>query len=190
MVILAVKILKNPNDFGTRGDSYNLTSGDIYYIQQLAKDLQSNAFRNKICNHVVLDKDVNVSIENNKVFINGIAMDNLKPEDVYQDINNQTYIDFRDAFQQLEKASISYANTAKSAGVISNYSDMNNRYIDVSGVAPETQFIYVTVPFEYLNSPQPITIKGISNLLTGPTFAQPFTLIKGGTIVTNHGARC
>ncbi|MCD5441175.1 hypothetical protein [Lactobacillus delbrueckii] len=44
---LAVKILNGSNDFGTRGDSYNLTSGDIYYIQQLAKHLQSNAFRNK-----------------------------------------------------------------------------------------------------------------------------------------------
>ena len=166
---LAVKILNGSNDFGTRGDSYNLTSGDIYYIQQLAKDLQSNAFRNKTFNHVVLGKDVNVSIENNKVLINGITMDNLKPEDVYQDTTGQTYIDFSDVFQQLISSSTSYTSTTQSKGVISNYSDMNNRYIDVSGVAAGTQIIYVNVPFEYLSDPQPITIKGISNSLTGPT---------------------
>ena len=150
---LAVKILNGSNDFGTRGDSYNLTSGDIYYIQQLTKNLQSNAFRNKTFNHVVLGKDVNVSIENNKVLINGITMDNLTPEDVYQDTTGQTYIDFSDVFQQLISASTSYTSTTQSKGVISNYSDMNNRYIDVSGVAAGTQIIYVNVPFEYLSDP-------------------------------------
>ena len=177
---LAVKILNGSNDFGTRGDSYNLTSGDIYYIQQLAKDLQSNAFRNKTFNHVVLGKDVNVSIENDKVLINGITMDNLKPEDVYQDTTGQTYIDFSDVFQQLISASTSYTSTTQSKGVISNYSDMNNRYIDVSGVAAGTQIIYVNVPFEYLSDPQPITIKGISNSLTGPTIVINVTGIPDG----------
>ena len=177
---LAVKILNGSNDFGTRGDSYNLISGDIYYIQQLAKNLQSNAFRNKTFNHVVLGKDVNVSIENNKVLINGITMDNLKPEDVYQDINGRTYIDFSDVFQQLVKASTSYASTPQSKGVIPNYDDMNNRYVDVSKVATGTQIIYVNVPFEYLSDPQPITIKGISNSLTGPTIVINVTGIPDG----------
>ncbi|WP_322192181.1 mucin-binding protein [Limosilactobacillus fermentum] len=177
---LAVKILNGSNDFGTCGDSYNLISGDIYYIQQLAKNLQSNAFRNKTFNHVVLGKDVNVSIENNKVLINGITMDNLKPEDVYQDINGRTYIDFSDVFQQLVKASTSYASTPQSKGVIPNYDDMNNRYVDVSKVATGTQIIYVNVPFEYLSDPQPITIKGISNSLTGPTIVINVTGIPDG----------
>lgn len=115
---LAVKILNSSNDFGTRGDSYNLTSGDIYYIQQLVQNIQSNAFRNKTFNHVVLGKDVNVSIENNKVLINGITMANLKPEDVSQDINGQTYIDFSDVFQQLMTASTNYASTSQSKDVI------------------------------------------------------------------------
>ena len=177
---LAVKILNGSNDFGTRGDSYNLTSGDIYYIQQLAKDLQINAFRNITFNHVVLGKDVNVSIENNKVLINGITMNNLKPEDVYQDTTGQTYIDFSDVFQQLISASTSYTSNTQTKDVISNYSDMNNRYIDVSGVAAGTQIIYVNVPFEYLSDPQPITIKGISNSLTGPTIVINVTGIPDG----------
>ena len=177
---LAVKILNGSNDFGTRGNSYNLTSGDIYYIQQLAKHLQSNAFRNKTFNHVVLGKDVNVSIENNKVLINGITMDNLKPEDVYQDTNGRTYIDFSDVFQQLVKASTSYASTPQSKGVISNYDDMNNRYVDVSKVATGTQIIYVNVPFKYLSAPQPITIKGISQEENGPTIVINVTDIPNG----------
>ncbi|WP_285007340.1 mucin-binding protein [Lactococcus garvieae] len=166
---LAVKILNGSNDFGTRGDSYNLTSGDIYYIQQLAKNLQSNAFRNTTFNHVVLGKDVSVSIENNKVLINGITMDNLKPEDVYQDTNGQTYIDFSDVFQQLVKASTSYASTPQSKGVISNYDDMNNRYVDITNVTPTNGIIYVNIPFQYLNAPQPITIKGLASSIDGPT---------------------
>ena len=165
---LAVKTLNGSNDFGTRGDSYNLTSGDIYYIQQLAKNLQSNAFRNKTFNHVVLGKDVNVSIENNKVLINDITMNNLKPKDVYQDINGRTYINFSDVFQQLVKASTSYTSTPQTKDVISNYSDMNNRYVDVSKVATGTQIIYVNVPFKYLSAPQPITIKGISQEKMAP----------------------
>ncbi|WP_337960141.1 collagen-binding domain-containing protein, partial [Leuconostoc mesenteroides] len=177
---LAVKILNGSNDFGTRGDSYNLTSGDIYYIQQLAKHLQSNAFRNKTFNHVVLGKDVNVSIENNKVLINSITMDNLKPENVYQDTNGRTYIHFSDVFQQLVKASTSYASTPQSKGVISNYDDMNNRYVDVSKVATGTQIIYVNVPFKYLSASQPITIKGISNLENGPTIVINVTDIPDG----------
>ncbi|MDT2621263.1 MucBP domain-containing protein [Lactococcus petauri] len=177
---LAVKILNGSNDFGTRGDSYNLTSGDIYYIQQLAKNLQSNAFRNTTFNHVVLGKDVSVSIENKKVLINGITMDNLKPEDVYQDTNGQTYIDFSDVFQQLVKASTSYASTPQSKGVISNYDDMNNRYVDVSKVATGTQIIYVNVPFKYLSASQPITIKGISHLENGPTVVINVTDIPNG----------
>ena len=127
------------------------------------KNLQSNAFRNTTFNHVVLGKDVSISIENNKVLINGITMNNLKPEDVYQDTNGQTYIDFSDVFQQLVKASTSYASTPQSKGVISNYDDMNNRYVDVSKVATGTQIIYVIVPFKYLSASQPITIKGISH---------------------------
>ncbi len=97
---LAVKVLDNSNDFGTRSDSYNLTSGDIYYIQQLAQNIQSNAFRNKTFNHVVLGDEVNVSIDTNKLLLNGLTTTNLKPEDVSQDTACQTYIDFGEAFHK------------------------------------------------------------------------------------------
>ncbi|HCT82910.1 MAG TPA: hypothetical protein DIC55_05710 [Streptococcus sp.] len=107
-------------------------------------------------------------------------MDKLKPEDVYQDTTEQTYIDFSDVFQQLISVSTSYTSTPQTKNVISNYSDMNNRYIDVSGVAAGTQIIYVNVPFEYLSYPQPITIKGISNSLTGPTIVINVTGIPDG----------
>lgn len=129
---------------------------------------------------MVLGKDVNVSIENNKVLINGITMANLKPEDVSQDINGQTYIDFSDVFQKLMTASTNYASTSQSKDVISNYSDVNNRYIDVSKVATGTQIIYVSIPFKYLSDPQPITIKGISNSVTGPTIVINVTDIPDG----------
>ena len=57
---------------------------------------------------------------------------------------------------------------------------MNNRYIDVSKVATGTQIIYVSIPFKYLSDPQPITIKGISNSVTGPTIVINVTDIPDG----------
>ena len=47
-------------------------------------------------------------------------------------------------------------------------------------MAAGTQIIYVNVPFEYLSDPQPITIKGISNSLTGPTIVINVTGIPDG----------
>ncbi|MGN1279443.1 MAG: YSIRK-type signal peptide-containing protein, partial [Limosilactobacillus sp.] len=59
---VAVGILNSNVDFGTRGESINLTKGDIYYIQQLNAALQSGSFRNENFNHVIFGQDVNIEI--------------------------------------------------------------------------------------------------------------------------------
>ena len=166
---IAVGILNSNVDFGTRGDSVHLTQGDIYYIQQLNTGLQNGSFRNEHFNHVVFGQDVNVEIINGQVYVNGHHMVNLKPEEVFKDATGSNYIDFPTVFQRLLKASNFYASQEESAGVIKDFTDQNNRYVDVSNAVAKDNVIYVNIPFEYLTHPQPIKIFGLSSKVHGPT---------------------
>ncbi|MEE6635423.1 collagen-binding domain-containing protein [Limosilactobacillus pontis] len=166
---IAVGILNSNVDFGTRGDSVHLTQGDIYYIQQLNTGLQSGSFRNELFNHVVFGQDVNVEIVNGQVHVNGHHMVNLKPEEVFKDAAGSNYIDFPTVFSRLLKASNFYASQEELAGVIKNFDDQNNRFVDVSNAVPKDNVIYVNIPFEYLTHPQPIKIFGLSSKVHGPT---------------------
>ncbi|MDD6431552.1 MAG: choice-of-anchor A family protein [Lactobacillaceae bacterium] len=183
---IAVGILNSNVDFGTRGDSINLTKGDIYYIQQLNTGLQSGSFRNELFNHVIFGKDVNVEIINGQVYVNGNHMVNLKPEEVFKDGAGTNYIDFPALFQRLLNAAGFYASQEESAGVIKDFSDMNDRFIDVSNAVPKDNVIYVNIPFEYLNAPQPIKIYGLSSKVNGPTVVINVIGMPAGSEVSIH----
>lgn len=183
---IAVGILNSNVDFGTRGDSIHLTKGDIYYIQQLNTGLQSGSFRNELFNHVIFGKDVNVEIINGQVYVNGNHMVNLKPEEVFKDGAGTNYIDFPALFQRLLKAAGFYASQEESAGVIKDFSDMNDRFIDVSNAVPKDNVIYVNIPFEYLNAPQPIKIYGLSSKVNGPTVVINVIGMPAGSEVSIH----
>ncbi|MFT9269748.1 MAG: collagen-binding domain-containing protein [Liquorilactobacillus nagelii] len=177
---VAVGALTSSIDFGTRGDSDNLTNGDIYYIQKLSAALESSSFRNTTFNHVVLGKDVAVSINGDQVSLDGVVMSNLKADDVYQDTNGNTYINFAQVFDELSANSTEYSTHENSSGVIESFSDMNNRYVDVSNATVEDGIIYVNIPFAYLNASQPITIKGVSSSIDGLTIIINVTDIPAG----------
>lgn len=160
---LAVKILNKANDFGTRGESPNLTSGDINYIQQLAQNLPGNAFRNTSFNHVILGKKIKVDKQADRVLINDTTINNLKPADVQSDVD-KPFINFDQVFNKLKLNSSTASNhSANSENVVANFTDMNNRYVDVSNAKAENGYIYLNIPFQYLSAPQPLTIKGLSN---------------------------
>jgi choice-of-anchor A domain-containing protein/LPXTG-motif cell wall-anchored protein len=178
---VAIGVLKSTVDFGTRNESDNLTSGDIYYIQELGTALESSSFRNTSFNHVVLGKDVNVSINGDQVLLDGVVMTNLKADDVYQDTNVNTYIDFAQVFEELSANSTEYATHQNSNGVIENFEDMNNRYVDVSKATADAGSVYVNIPFEYLSASQSITIKGVSSSIDGPTIVINVTDIPTGS---------
>ena len=166
---LAVKILNKANDFGTRGKSPNLTSGDINYIQQLAQNLPGNAFRNTSFNHVILGKGIKVDKQANRVLINDTPISNLKPADVQSDVD-KPFINFDQVFNKLKLNSSTASNhSTNSENVVVNFTDMNNRYVDVSNAKAENGYIYLNIPFQYLSAPQPLTIKGLSNSLVAPT---------------------
>ncbi len=179
---LAVGVLHHSNDFGTLEESANLTEGDIDYIQQLADNLQGNAFRNTTFNHVVFGKDVKITTdEDNRVLVNGVPIENLKPEDVYQDADGSTYIDFEKVFDELIQNSTQFSSQSDSAGIKKDFSDQNNRYVDVTNATPTDNIIYVNVPFSVLNAANPISIKGISSDTNGPTIVINVTDIPDGT---------
>lgn len=176
---IAVGTLGGSIDFGTRGDSIHLINGDIYYIQNLTDALNSGSFRNKEFNHVIFGNDIDVQIINDKVYVNGQCMDNLKTHEVFKDSAGTNYIDFEAVFKRLIKASEFYAEKENSAGVIFNVSDMNNRYIDVSKATATDNVIYVNVPAEYLAAPQPLKIYGLSSKIDGPTIVINVTGVSG-----------
>ena len=164
---IATALLNATVDFGTRHDSVNITAGDIDYIQQLTTNLKDCSFRNEKGNHVVLGEDVDYQENDGKVFINGVGMTHLKPGEVKKDADGKVYIDFDEVFKNLTSKSEEFYGKSETTGVIKDFSDMNNKVIDVSGVS-DNEIIYVDVDFKDLNAAQPLNIKGLSKDPNGP----------------------
>lgn len=166
---IAAGILGGNHDFGTRGESINLTQGDIYYIQQLKDALNTGSFRNEAFNHVVFGSDVKVEIRDGRVYVNDQLLANLTPEDVFKDGAGTVYIDFAKVFERLIEASDFYASQETANGVIIDFSDMNNKFIDVSKAEAVDNVIYINVPADQLSGPQEIKIFGLSSHKDAPT---------------------
>ena len=165
---IAVGILGGSIDFGTRGDSIHLSNGDIYYIQNLKDAINSGSFRNPAFNHVIFGNDIDIKVIDGKVYVNGQVMNNLKPEEVFYD-GDISYIDFQTVFKRLINASNFYTNQQTSNGVIIDFKDMNNQFIDVSNATATDGVIYVNIPSSILRGPQPIKIYGLSSNVNAPT---------------------
>ncbi|WP_318552300.1 collagen-binding domain-containing protein, partial [Leuconostoc inhae] len=169
---IAVQNLIDPNrDFGTRENNYNLTKGDLSYIQNIFNDqtLNDRAFRAD--NSVAILGEFIKIIKNaaNQIEINNGRVSTLNDDNTFQDVTGNKYIDFDKYFATLYDKSTLYSATAQSEGVITNFSDMNNQLVDVSNADQTQQFIYVDIDYSKLSGPQPITIKGLSNDLGGQT---------------------
>ena len=180
---LAVETLNNASsqDFGTRGDnSYNLTQIDISYIQNInGGAIKDNAFRNPNGNVVVLGSNISTEFTSDgKVKINGTqnGITNLKAEDVIKDSDGSVFIDFTQSFENFNAIVNNLDNKENSKDVIKNYSDMNNRTIDVSNAkSDQNGRVYVDIPFEYLQAAQPIKISGLSSNKNGNTIVMNVT---------------
>lgn len=166
---IAVGALRGNDEFGTEGGSVQLSKGDIYYIQRLIDGLGHDSFKNEEFNHVVFGSKVDVKVVDGKVFVNGREMPNLKPDEVFKDSENTFYIDFASVFKRLVKASDFYASQRTSEGVVENYSNINDRYIDVSKAKPTDNVVYVNIDARHLNVHRPINIYGLSSDKNAPT---------------------
>lgn len=143
-------------DFGTRGDSHNHTQGDIYYIE--SGTLKQNGFRHDR-DYIVLGDGFDLKTENGKVYANGIELTNVKPEEIKK---APGYLDIQAELAKLGQKADDFKKQPATPGVIANFSDMNNQYIDLSGVDPAEKTIFINIPAQLLANPQPITIKGLS----------------------------
>ena len=169
---IAVQNLVDSNrDFGTRSNNFNLTSNDVSYIQNINsnKQLNDSAFRadNSVA---ILGESIKIA-ENSagQMEVNDGRVSTLSTDNTYQDVNGNKYINFDDYFATLLNKAVSYKETAQSNGVVSDYSDMNNQSIDVSGVDKTQKYVYVDIDYSKLGNPQDVTIKGLSSQLDGPT---------------------
>lgn len=114
---------------------------------------------------MILGDDSNVEFKGNQVYVNGNRLDHLKKEDVQV---AKGYIDVKSELNTLKgNADADYLRGLnQSDGVIINSADMNNRSIDVSR-AKDNQIV-VNVDKDWLEAPQPITIKGLNSNANGP----------------------
>ena len=169
---IATANLKNADrDFGTRANNYNNTNNDLSYIQNIENNrtLNDRAFRanNSVA---VLGNSIKVAENSYKqIEINDRRVSTLSTDNTYQDKGTNKYIDFDQYFNDLTSKSSNYMNTSQSAGVETNFQDMNNQSINVSKADQTQKSIYVDIDYSKLSNPQDITIKGLSSKLDGPS---------------------
>jgi hypothetical protein len=169
---IAVQNLIDSNrDFGTRENNYNLTKGDLSYIQNISNNqiLNDRAFRS--VNSVAILGEFIKIVKNsaNQIEINGGRVSTLNEANTFQDAAGNKYIDFDKYFATLYDKAEAYSAITQSEKVITNFSDNNQQVVDVSKADQTQKFIYVDIDYSKLAGPQPITIKGLSNDLDGPT---------------------
>lgn len=148
------KLIDNP-DFGSRGNTPNRTTKDIYYIGN-AEKLSPNGFRTGN-NYVILGDDTNVKFSGDQVYVNGTRLDHLKKADVKV---AKGYLDIDSELHKLSNMADYLAGQFESADVKKDFTDMNNQVIDVS--ASQDALIIINIDSQKLSNPQPITIKGLS----------------------------
>ena len=156
---IATKALLNGPEFGTRGESQNHTTRDVYYIESI-NQIGANAFRTGN-NYVVIGDDSNVKFNGDQVLVNGNRLDHLKKADVHV---IKGYLDIDNELDSLKNTCGILASLPNDSKVIVDFGDMNNRFIDISQVDQGTDnLVIINIDASLLEQSQPITIKGLSS---------------------------
>ena len=151
-----------------------LLDKDISYIQNVT-NIASSSFvsaGDTRINKVIFGENVEIDVSNpNRPKVNGIDIDHLLAEEVYQDKNGNVYIDFDKEFAKLEQLSASLSEQKPVASyTASDFPDMNNRVIDVTDMQPdENGRIVINLSADVLAGNTPLTIKGLSSDKDGNT---------------------
>lgn len=152
---IATDFLDDSVDFGTRGESFNHTGGDIYYIKN-ANQLKENAFRGG--NYFIFSSDLKVKIKDNDVYVNGTKLTNVKPSQILHD---DDFINVSDELHKLTQKSKDLTNQKTSDNVTVDFTDNNNEVIDVSNASSKNGFVYANVNGSDLNKAGTFKIKGL-----------------------------
>ncbi|MGM8132513.1 collagen-binding domain-containing protein [Enterococcus hirae] len=170
---VATKELDANNNFGT-----DIITGDlqleINYVQA-TDSLIGSSFTSGDSNRVnkfVVGSSISTGIENDQAVVNGSRIDHLSASELYQDRPGNTYIDFDTEFAKLEGASESLMSiTPAKTYLSSDFSDMNNRTIDVTGMGSsdvviinvDASVLSLNTPLNIVNSENKILVMNVIN---------------------------
>lgn len=161
---VATKELDANNNFGT-----DIITGDlqleINYVQA-TDSLIGSSFTSGNSNRVnkfVVGSSISTGIENDRAVVNGSRIDHLSASELYQDRPGNTYIDFDTEFAKLEGASESLMSiTPAKTYLSSDFPDMNNRTIDVTGMG-SSDVVIINVDASVLSMNTPLNIVNSEN---------------------------
>ena len=161
---VATKELDANNNFGT-----DIITGDlqleINYVQA-TDSLIGSSFTSGDSNRVnkfVVGSSISTGIENDRAVVNGSRIDHLSASELYQDRPGNTYIDFDTEFAKLEGASESLMSiTPAKTYLSSDFPDMNNRTIDVTGMG-SSDVVIINVDASVLSMNTPLNIVNSEN---------------------------
>ncbi|EOD6218169.1 collagen-binding domain-containing protein [Enterococcus hirae] len=166
---VATKELDANNNFGT-----DIITGDlqleINYVQA-TDSLIGSSFTSGDSNRVV-GSSISTGIENDRAVVNGSRIDHLSASELYQDRPGNTYIDFDTEFAKLEGASESLMSiTPAKTYLSSDFPDMNNRTIDVTGMGSsdvviinvDASVLSLNTPLNIVNSENKILVMNVIN---------------------------
>ncbi|EMF0503718.1 choice-of-anchor A family protein [Enterococcus hirae] len=170
---VATKELDANNNFGT-----DIITGDlqleINYVQA-TDSLIGSSFTSVDSNRVnkfVVGSSISTGIENDRAVVNGSRIDHLSASELYQDRPGNTYIDFDTEFAKLEGASESLMSiTPAKTYLSSDFPDMNNRTIDVTGMGSsdvviinvDASVLSLNTPLNIVNSENKILVMNVIN---------------------------
>ncbi|WP_395138646.1 collagen-binding domain-containing protein [Enterococcus hirae] len=173
---VTTKELDANNNFGT-----DIITGDlqleINYVQA-TDSLIGSSFTSGNSNRVnkfVVGSSISTGIENDRAVVNGSRIDHLSASELYQDRPGNTYIDFDTEFAKLEGASESLMSiTPAKTYLSSDFPDMNNRTIDVTGMG-SSDVVIINVDASVLSMNTPLNIVNsenkilVMNVINAPT---------------------
>ncbi|EMF0390391.1 choice-of-anchor A family protein [Enterococcus hirae] len=170
---VATKELDANNNFGT-----DIITGDlqleINYVQatdSLIGSSLTSGDSNRV-NKFVVGSSISTGIENDRAVVNGSRIDHLSASELYQDRPGNTYIDFDTEFAKLEGASESLMSiTPAKTYLSSDFPDMNNRTIDVTGMGSsdvviinvDASVLSLNTPLNIVNSENKILVMNVIN---------------------------
>ncbi|MBS0958890.1 Cna B-type domain-containing protein [Leuconostoc pseudomesenteroides] len=130
-------------NFGTNIHQ-GLVTKDVSYIQNITS-ISSSSFvqpSGTRSNKAVFGNSVSLWLKDQNnvsgVFVGSQSnkMGHLDPSEVFQDkVGQNQYIDFASEFAKDSQQSITWSEQKDSTGIVKNFTDMNNRFIDVSNAS-------------------------------------------------------
>lgn len=169
---LAVQTLTGHVDFGTT-NKLELLDRDITYLQNI-KMITGSCFVSAgptRCNKVIFGETIPIDISDpNRPLISNVHIGHLVADEVYQDQPGQVYLDFDAEFAALSQLNLTLSQTSPQAQFSNaDFSDENNRVIDVSKLGSVNGQIVINLATEVLSLSRPLIIKGLSDTPNGPT---------------------